>query len=41
MDGAILIIRAAVRASMEKWNVPASSINTFVSSLPTANKANV
>ncbi|MDQ8750506.1 SusD/RagB family nutrient-binding outer membrane lipoprotein [Elizabethkingia miricola] len=33
--------KAAVRASMEKWNVPASSINTFVNSLPAANKANV
>ena len=33
--------KAAVRASMEKWNVPANSINNFVSSLPAANKANV
>lgn len=30
-----------VRASMEKWGVATSDINTFVTNLPTANKANV
>lgn len=30
-----------VRASMQRWGVPTAKINTFVASLPVANKANV
>jgi hypothetical protein len=30
-----------VKASMEKWGVPAGSVTSFVNSLPVANKANV
>ncbi|CAI8724178.1 SusD/RagB family nutrient-binding outer membrane lipoprotein [Chryseobacterium sp. IT-36CA2] len=30
-----------VRASMERWKVPADKINTFISALPAASKANV
>lgn len=33
--------RKGVRASMERWNVDASKISTFIASLPVANKANV
>lgn len=33
--------RQGVRASMQKWGVATSDINTFVTNLPVANKANV
>lgn len=33
--------KQGVRASMEKWGVPTADINSFVSALPAANKANV